>query len=117
MSIILQVKEGHVTVMKNTIANASKEVTSFGDFPPPPQHPIYWHNKDFEEYLQSYAEHFGLEKHFRLNMQVSYHQVSLPVCQYARADTGFLLNGMQCELRVTMEVLSTSSILKLSINV
>lgn len=65
-----QVKDGHVTVMKNTVANASKEITAYSDFPPAPEQPIYMHNKDLENYLQAYADNFGLKKYIRLNTQV-----------------------------------------------
>ncbi|XP_053396317.1 flavin-containing monooxygenase 5-like [Mercenaria mercenaria] len=63
-------KEGHTTVMKNTIANVSKEVTAYSDFPPAPELPVYMHNMDLDEYLNMYADNFDLGKHIRLNTEV-----------------------------------------------
>ncbi|XP_060597652.1 flavin-containing monooxygenase 5-like isoform X2 [Ruditapes philippinarum] len=65
-----KVKEGHTTVMRNTIANVSKEFTAYSDFPPPVTQPIYMHNKDFEEYLKLYANKFDLKKHIQLEKEV-----------------------------------------------
>lgn len=36
--------EGVASVMKSTIINSSKEMTSFSDFPPPKEQPNYCHN-------------------------------------------------------------------------
>lgn len=37
-------EDGVASVMRSTVINTSKEVSSFSDFPPPAEYPNYMHN-------------------------------------------------------------------------
>lgn len=63
-------KSNVTTVMKGTIANSSKEMSSFSDFPPPPTSPNFMHHKEMLKYILSYAKHFDCLKHIKLNSEV-----------------------------------------------
>jgi len=56
--------------MECTIANISKELTSFSDFPVPIEFPIYMPATYFKQYIDLYAEKFDLKKHVQLQTQV-----------------------------------------------
>ncbi|GMS78761.1 hypothetical protein PENTCL1PPCAC_936 [Pristionchus entomophagus] len=58
------------SVMKSTVINSSKEMTAYSDFPPPPTAANFMHNTHMCEYLVSYSNHFGLDKHIKLNHKV-----------------------------------------------
>lgn len=58
------------TVMNGTIANSSKEMSAFSDFPPKPKAPNYMHHKVMLNYIQSYAEHFDCIKHIKFNQEI-----------------------------------------------
>lgn len=56
--------------MKSTVVNTSKEMMAFSDYPPPEDFPNFMHHSLVLDYIRSYARHFGLEKHIRLNTEV-----------------------------------------------
>lgn len=58
------------TVMEGTIANSSKEMSAFSDFPPDPKTPNYMHHKVMLKYIESYALHFDCIKHIKFNHEV-----------------------------------------------
>lgn len=58
------------TVMEGTVANSSKEMSAFSDFPPSPKTPNYMHHKVMLKYIQSYAQHFDCFKHIKFNHEV-----------------------------------------------
>lgn len=58
------------SVMKSTVINSSKEMTSFSDFPPEDTMPNYMHHTEMCRYLKNYAKNFGLDKLIKLNHSV-----------------------------------------------
>lgn len=58
------------TVMKGTIANSSKEMSAFSDFPPEPLTPNFMHHRKMLKYILDYAEKFDCLKHIQLNTEV-----------------------------------------------
>lgn len=52
--------DGVPSVMKSTISNTSKEMSSFSDFPPSSEFPSYLHHTLVMKYLEMYAEQFDL---------------------------------------------------------
>ncbi|KAJ6439037.1 dimethylaniline monooxygenase 2 [Purpureocillium lavendulum] len=55
----------HTSVIQNTIANVSKFISGFSDFPIPRDFPCYMTGAQVAEYFQAYARHFELESHIR----------------------------------------------------
>jgi dimethylaniline monooxygenase (N-oxide forming) len=60
-----------VTVMHGTIANSSKEMSAFSDFPPPPDFPNFMHHKLMYQYIMSYAKKFDCLQHIVYNSEVT----------------------------------------------
>lgn len=58
------------TVQFTTVANSSKEMSAFSDFPPPPNWPNYLHHTLMLKYLLSYAKHFHLLDHIKTGHEV-----------------------------------------------
>uniref|UniRef100_A0A8R1DKB1 Flavin-containing monooxygenase n=1 Tax=Caenorhabditis japonica TaxID=281687 RepID=A0A8R1DKB1_CAEJA len=58
------------SVMKTTVINTSKEMTSYSDFPPKENLANFMHNTEMLNYLKGYAEHHGLMKHIKLRHKV-----------------------------------------------
>ncbi|PAV60883.1 hypothetical protein WR25_17136 [Diploscapter pachys] len=48
---------GEGSVMKSTVINTSKEMTSYSDFPAPSEYANYMHNSQLLKYFRMYAEH------------------------------------------------------------
>ena len=61
-----------ITVMKGTIANSSKEMSAFSDFPPPPTAANFMHHRAMIKYILSYAGHFDCLKHIQYNSTVKH---------------------------------------------
>jgi len=59
------------TVMKGTIANSSKEMSAFSDFPPLPSTPNFMHHKVMYNYIEDYGRHFDCLKHIVYDHEVS----------------------------------------------
>ncbi|KAI1300206.1 Flavin-containing monooxygenase 5 [Halotydeus destructor] len=59
------------SVMKCTLMNSSKEMSAFSDYPPPEHYPLFMTRELAQEYILSYASHFGLDKYVKLNCEVS----------------------------------------------
>lgn len=59
------------TVMKGTIANSSKEMSAFSDFPPSPSTPNFMHHKLMYNYIEDYGRHFDCLKHIVYDHEVS----------------------------------------------
>ncbi|XP_054708852.1 flavin-containing monooxygenase 5-like [Uloborus diversus] len=62
--------DGLPSVMKSTISNTSKEMSSFTDFPPAKEFPTYMHHTAVLKYLEMYVEHFGLLSHITYYQEV-----------------------------------------------
>ncbi|KAL3191830.1 hypothetical protein MRX96_059561 [Rhipicephalus microplus] len=63
-------ESGVGTVMRFTVANTSKEMSCYSDFPPDKDAPLFmthWHTL---EYIRSYADHFGVTSKIRFNHEV-----------------------------------------------
>ncbi|KAF6825918.1 dimethylaniline monooxygenase 2 [Colletotrichum plurivorum] len=67
------------TALPTTKAIISKYTCGFTDFPMPDKYGPFLSQADFEEYMESYAEHFGLHKHIVFNTIVK---------QVVRSDDG-----------------------------
>ena len=52
--------DGIASVMKSTIINSSKEMSSLSDFPVPANAPNYMHHTEMLRYLDAYADHFNV---------------------------------------------------------
>ncbi|KAF2820309.1 dimethylaniline monooxygenase 2 [Ophiobolus disseminans] len=63
-------EDDQTSVLNTTVVNISKERGSFTDFPFSEDVPSYATGAQVHQYLISYAEHFNLEPHFRLNAPV-----------------------------------------------
>ena len=59
-----------VTVMKTTRCTSSSTVTEMSDYPMPQEIGMFPHHTDMLQYLRSYADHFNLMPHIRLNTGV-----------------------------------------------
>lgn len=59
-----------ISVMNGTIANSSKEMSAFSDFPPPPSAPNFMHHRLMYNYITSYAKAFDCIKHIQFNSYV-----------------------------------------------
>ncbi|XP_075748741.1 flavin-containing monooxygenase 5-like isoform X2 [Rhipicephalus microplus] len=57
--------DGVASVMFSTTTNSSKELSAFSDFPPPSQYPNYMHHSLVCQYLNDYADTFGLRSYVR----------------------------------------------------
>ncbi|OWF42643.1 dimethylaniline monooxygenase [N-oxide-forming] 5-like [Mizuhopecten yessoensis] len=64
------VREGQGSVMKSTITNTSKEMTTYSDFPPPRGFPMYPHNRQMLQYFRMYADKFGLRPYIRFKTEI-----------------------------------------------
>jgi len=60
-----------LSVMKSTIMNTAKETSSFSDFLPPANYPTYMPHKLTNKYFENVVEHFDLERHIKLNHEVT----------------------------------------------
>lgn len=58
------------SVMRTTILNTSKELSSFSDFPPPAHLPNFMRHTHYMDYINSYVEHFELAAHLRLDHEI-----------------------------------------------
>ncbi|KAI5461572.1 dimethylaniline monooxygenase 2 [Mariannaea sp. PMI_226] len=63
--------ESMTTALPNTTANISKYTCGFTDFPMPDHYPPFLSQSEFQEFLESYSTHFGLEKHTCLGAAVT----------------------------------------------
>ncbi|KAF4998959.1 hypothetical protein FGRMN_2758 [Fusarium graminum] len=61
---------GWTTAMKTTSANISKYTCGFTDFPIPDKYPAHLSTANFQDFMQSYAEHFNLNKDIVFNTSV-----------------------------------------------
>uniref|UniRef100_A0A2R5LMU9 Flavin-containing monooxygenase n=1 Tax=Ornithodoros turicata TaxID=34597 RepID=A0A2R5LMU9_9ACAR len=62
---------GRSTVMRHTVANSSKELSAFSDFPQPAEFPPYPHNTQMLQYLRLYVDHFNLRGRISFGKQVN----------------------------------------------
>ncbi|PGH06138.1 hypothetical protein GX51_02526 [Blastomyces parvus] len=59
------------SMYEGVILNSTRDTSSFSDFPiDPAQYPEYFSHHRMLNYLEDYAEHFGLGKYIRLNTKV-----------------------------------------------
>ena len=65
-----EVEEGQACVMKSTVINTSKEMTSYSDFPAPKEFSIYMHNRYMDKYFHLYADEFDLRKYIQFKTEV-----------------------------------------------
>lgn len=61
---------GTGTVMRFTVANTSKEMSCYSDFPPPKEAPIFMNHKQTLRYIRSYAEYFDVPSRIRYRHEV-----------------------------------------------
>uniref|UniRef100_A0A8D0EJ23 Flavin-containing monooxygenase n=1 Tax=Strix occidentalis caurina TaxID=311401 RepID=A0A8D0EJ23_STROC len=64
------IEAGRPSLYPSVISNTSKEMSAFSDFPYPEDFPVFLPNAQFLNYLQRYAEHFGLRKHIKFGTAV-----------------------------------------------
>ncbi|EQL30772.1 Fmo5 protein [Blastomyces gilchristii SLH14081] len=59
------------SIYEGVILNSTRDTSGFSDFPiDPAQYPEYFGHRRMLNYLEKYAEHFGLGKYMRLNTKV-----------------------------------------------
>ncbi|CAL1267742.1 unnamed protein product [Larinioides sclopetarius] len=63
--------EGVASIMKSTVANVSKELMAFSDFPPPRSFPNFMSHKYVLKYLEKYAEAYDLLRHIKYRHEVT----------------------------------------------
>lgn len=63
-------ESGVGTVMRFTVANTSKEMSCFSDFPPDKDAPLFMTHWQTLRYIRSYADHFGVTARIRFNHEV-----------------------------------------------
>ncbi|KAM0188268.1 hypothetical protein ACHAPI_010664 [Fusarium lateritium] len=61
---------GWTTAMQSTGANISKYTCGFTDYPIPDKYPVHLSAANFQDFMQHYAEHFGLLKEIVFNTSV-----------------------------------------------
>lgn len=72
-----------LTAMYETLhTNTSKHLMSFTDFPMPQHYPDYPSQRQVLEYLNEYADHFGLHEHIQLRTRV----ISVSKCYSQKGD-------------------------------
>ncbi|XP_055964393.1 flavin-containing monooxygenase 1-like, partial [Sorex fumeus] len=64
------VEEGRASLYKSVVSNSCKEMSCYSDFPFPDHYPNYIPNAYFLEYLQMYAERFGLRRCIQFKTKV-----------------------------------------------
>ncbi|XP_068566539.1 flavin-containing monooxygenase 5-like [Cebidichthys violaceus] len=57
-------------IYRSLVANTSKEMTCFSDFPMPADYPNYMHNSQLLQYFRLYADHFDLLRYIRFQTTV-----------------------------------------------
>lgn len=62
---------GRASIYRSLVANTSKEMMCFSDFPMPADYPNYLHNSQLLQYLRLYAEHFDLLRYIRFQVKSS----------------------------------------------
>ncbi|KAJ9308477.1 hypothetical protein DTO217A2_1970 [Paecilomyces variotii] len=63
--------EAHSSVYEGTISNSCRDTSSFSDFPmDPSRYPDYYGHKLSLQYINEYANHFGVKQHVRLHTKV-----------------------------------------------
>src|SRR5699024_8818171 len=75
---------GYSSAYRSLHIDTSKQRLSLKDFPMPPEYPDFPHHSQIKEYLDSYADAFGLVEHIRFRTAVR-HALRLP-------DGGWQLN-------------------------
>ncbi|EEP79631.1 conserved hypothetical protein [Uncinocarpus reesii 1704] len=59
------------SIYEGVLLNSCRDTSSFSDFPmDPARYPDYFGHRGFFQYLEEYADHFGLKEHIRLNTKV-----------------------------------------------
>ena len=61
---------GHSSAYRSLHIDTSKELLSFEDFPIPPEYPDFPHHTEIKEYLERYADAFGLRERIRFETKV-----------------------------------------------
>ncbi|KAL3248248.1 hypothetical protein MRX96_056655 [Rhipicephalus microplus] len=84
---------GVPSLMKATIINTCKEMSSFSDFPPPREFANYMHHSSLVRYFELYANHFGVTKHIRYNTEVTRVQKSQDYDETGRWDVTYRTKG------------------------
>lgn len=63
--------ETMTTALPNTTANISKYTCGFTDYPMPDHYPPFLSQSQFQEFLESYSTHFGLQDHIVFRTSVT----------------------------------------------
>ncbi len=62
---------GRSSAYRSLYMNTSKRLSEFSDFPLPERYPPYPHHSQYCEYLNDYADHFGVRPHIRFRTEVA----------------------------------------------
>ncbi|XP_029683451.1 flavin monooxygenase isoform X2 [Takifugu rubripes] len=62
---------GRASIYRSLVANTSKEMMCFSDFPMPADYPNYLHHSQLLGYLRLYVQHFDLLRHIRFQTTVT----------------------------------------------
>lgn len=60
---------GRASIYRSLVANTSKEMMCFSDFPMPADFPNYLHHSQLLQYLRLYAERFDLLRYIRFQVK------------------------------------------------
>jgi cation diffusion facilitator CzcD-associated flavoprotein CzcO len=63
---------GHSSAYRSLHIDTSKDMLSFKDYPMPKHYPDFPHHTDIKEYLEGYAEAFGLKEHIHFQNGVTH---------------------------------------------
>ncbi|WAR12663.1 FMO5-like protein [Mya arenaria] len=77
-----EVEEGQACVMKSTVANTSKEMMCYSDFPIPSEFAMYMRNTKVDCYLNMYADNLKLKEYIQLNRE-TYDAVLVCSCHHS----------------------------------
>ncbi|KAJ7986576.1 hypothetical protein DPEC_G00341300 [Dallia pectoralis] len=61
---------GRTSIYRSLLANTSKEMSCFSDFPMPPEYPNYTIHSQLLQYFRLYAQHFDLLRHITFQTSV-----------------------------------------------
>ncbi|XP_037530772.1 flavin-containing monooxygenase 5 [Nematolebias whitei] len=62
---------GRSSIYRSLVANTSKEMMCFSDYPMPDDYPNYMHNSQLLQYFRHYAEHFHLLRYIHFQTTVT----------------------------------------------
>ena len=87
------VHDRQACVIKSTVANLSKEMMCYSDFPPDKEVPIFMHNSDALKYFKKYASHHKLLSRIQFKTEVL-DLIKARLRQYEQLLSTFKPNGI-----------------------